>query len=189
MEWMKVINYKNIHINITNMKRLNFFLIILFMCFFLPLTVSADGGNGNTLYCYSKSSMTPIRISLDELDKMTFSYDGVQIWTQNGMEEYLFDDILLFTFTEIEHPYLSAVESDSKPMNLHFRYIANQRKMIIESCLPLSNVCVYDIQGQIVSSQTPKTNSFNITLPIVPSGVYLVKVVCGGKFIVKKFVF
>ena len=168
------------------MKLLRLFLISLIVISFIPKVASAD--DGNTLYCYSKSSMTPMIFSLDELEKITFSNDGIQMWTQNQMDEIMFEDFLLFTFTEIEHPYLTSLETPFSSKDIHIRYLANQRMLFIESGVPLSSVCVYDIQGRIVTNNKSEAKNYNITLSAIPAGVYLVEVICNGKLFIKKFV-
>ena len=168
------------------MKPLKHLLISLLVISFMPLMASAD--DGNTLFYYSKSTTTPTRISLDDLDKMTFSDDGILMWKQSGMDEIPFEDFLLFTFTEIEHPYVTPVESLYLPLDLRIRYIASQGLLFIDAGQPLNGVSVYDLQGRMVANDVTDGTGYRINLPASHTGVYIVKIVREGKVFVKKIV-
>lgn len=153
----------------------------------MPFVTKAD--DGNTLYCYSKSTTVPVRISLDELDKMTFYNDGIQMWNQNGnMNNILFDDLLLFTFVEIEHPYVTTVKSSCMPTDLSIQYSVNQGTLIVESGQQLNSVIVYDLQGRIVAKDVSNGSNYSIVLPKSRIGIYLVKVMYDNKVFIEKVV-
>lgn len=170
----------------TIMKPLKHLLISLVVISFMPIIAKAD--DGNTIFYYSKTTMTPTKISLDDLDKMTFSYDGILMWKQSGMDEIMFEDFLLFTFTEIEHPYITDVESLSLPFDLRIRYVDSQGTLFIDCSQPLNGVSVYDLQGRIVKNEVKDDTNYRIKLLTSHSGVYLVKVLYKGKVFVKKIV-
>ena len=153
---------------------------------YMPNMACAD--DGNTLYYYSKSSLTPTRFSLDDLEKMTFGADGIQMWKQNGMDEIPYDDFLLFTFTEIEHPFISSVETPFMSQDVQIRYKVDKKSLIVESDFPLNGVSIYDLQGRIVKNYTMVGTLYNISIFDVHTGVYLVKIICNGKLTVNKIV-
>lgn len=168
------------------MKKIKIAIIPLLVQLFIPNTVSAN--DGNILYYYTKSSMTPTKISLDDLDKMTFNDNGIQMWKQNGSNQIPFEDFLLFTFKEIEHPYITAVESPISPQNIRISYNNNQKTLVLVSDTPLSGVCIYDLQGRIIISNNTIDSNYSISLSSAPVGVYFVKVKCGSKVIIKKII-
>ena len=68
------------------MKSFKPFLISLFVISFIPLLASAD--ERDSLFCHTQSSLKPTMISLDELNKLTVSDDGIRKWQkQNEMQE------------------------------------------------------------------------------------------------------
>ena len=159
-----------------------FFLLALF----IPVLVFAD--NGNSLYYYSKSSTTPLIISLDDLDKMTFNENGIQMWKQDGISQIPYDDFLLFTFKEIEHPYISAVTPPLSPQNIRISYNTNNKTLIVKSDIPLNFIGIYDLQGRIIICNTTLDKVYNISLSLAANGVYFVKVKYEDIEIVKKII-
>ncbi len=169
------------------MRSFIFFLLSLLVISYFPQVVRAD--DGNMIYYYTKSSMTPTKISLDDLDKLIFSSDGIQIWSYTrGVDNILFNDFLLFTFTEIEHPFVMAVEPIYMMSDLHMRYDVDNRKLFIESGYLLGGVGVYDLQGRMIYNETSSATNYCITLPALPKAVYVIKTQCNGKIIVNKIV-
>lgn len=114
------------------MKSFKLFLISLLVISFIPLTMSAD--DGDSLYCYTQSSLKPEMLSLEELDKLTFSDDGIQVWEkQNEMQEISFEDFRLFTFS-----YLSIF--DIVPFGLiHLGDVNNDHVVDISDVVALVN--------------------------------------------------
>ena len=168
------------------MRSIVYFLISLIMISFIPIGLHAD--NGNTLYYYSKTSTVPMTISLEDLDKMTFSESGIQVWSKNKLNEISFDDFMLFTFIEIEHPFISLVETFSFPQDIRIRYIAGHKTLIIESEQTLSGLYVYDLQGRIINSDTKYASFYRVVLPDAPKGVYVIKTILNGKASVNKII-
>ena len=168
------------------MESIKTFLFSLLVITMMPQMVCAD--EGNMFYYYTKSLTTPTKMSLDDLDKLTFSSGGIQIWSQNGMNEVPFGDFLLFTFSEIEHPLVTAVESESMPQDMKISFVMENRTLLVESAQPLSGVGVYDIQGRMVDNDTSSSTHYRVSLSHEPKGVYVIKAICNGKMIVKKIV-
>ena len=168
------------------MKKLLFLFALMFLMFsFISGKAKAD--DGNILYLYSKSSTTPTKFSLDELDKITFSDDGMLMWNRNGTGQIPFEDFLLFTFSEIEHPYLSSVESTSIQNDLKVRLLEG-RMLLVDSSKPLSGVSVYDLQGRVVANESSASTTYRISLSTAPTGIFLIKTIVDGKVIVKKII-
>ena len=104
------------------------------------------------------------------------------------MNEVPFGDFLLITFSEIEHPLVTAVESESMPQDLQIRFVMENRTLFVESGQPLSSVEVYDLQGRMVDNDTSASTHYRVSLSHAPKGVYVVKAMRNGKMIVKKIV-
>ena len=169
------------------MRTLKSFLVSILVVFMIPHVAYSD--DGNTFYYYTKSSTTPTAISLDELDKLTFSNDGILLWKQDGgMNNILFDDFLLFTFSEIENPYVSVVVSPFIPQDLQINFLLNNRKLFVESRQLLDGIGVYDLQGRMLFNDKSTATKYIVNLPVAPKGIYVVKTMCNGKIIVKKII-
>lgn len=148
------------------------------MSFFIPKIVRAD--DGNTLYYYSKTSMTPTKISLDVLDKMTFGSNGIQMWGENVFIEIPFGEFLLFTFNEIEHPSITPVESVFPSQDYHIKYIAANKTLLVESDNNLNGIGVYDLQGRTIYNDTSTDNIYHINLSAAHQGIFIVKIIRNG---------
>ena len=129
-----------------------------------------------------------MRISLDDLDKMTFEDESILMWKHTGKTEIPFGDFLLFSFKEVGHPYVSPVDTPILPQDLNIRFVVNHGALHIESAIPLKSVFVYDLQGRIVTSDLTEKTDYHFTLATSPTGIYLVKIVRDGKAFVKKIV-
>ena len=169
-----------------HMKLLKNFTIIFLVTFLFSHLSHAD--EGNTIYSYYRSTMTPTKLSLDDLNKITFSNNSIQMWSQSGMSEISFDDFLLFTFSKIEHPYVSVVEPTFISQDIHVHYESNARMVCIESGVPLNGMTIYDLQGRIAAQDASTATRYHLSLATMNSGIYLIKVVCKGKSVVNKIV-
>ena len=168
------------------MNKIKMILMLILVASFYSTLASA--GDGNTLYCYFKSLKRPMRLSLDDLNKLTFSDNGIQMWKKYGMEEIGYDDFLLFTFAEIEHPYISDVEPVFMKQDLRVRFLNDRRLLIIESDQMLQGVIVCDTQGRTVDVNSTAATSYRVNMSSVPKGIYVVKAVCNGKMVTNKVV-
>lgn len=152
----------------------------------IPCMAQAD--DGNTLYYYAKSSTTAKSFSLDDLDKVTFTEDGLKLWKQSGTQEIAFDDFLMFTFTEVEHPIVTSLEPMAAEKDVLVRYDSGSKTVTIESGSALSGVSVYDLQGRMVAHLSAAGSNYRLSLSSVPAGLYIVKAQRGGETIVNKIV-
>ena len=152
------------------------------------MPIMANSNDGNTIFYYSKSSTTPMRISLDDLDKMTFNDEEILMWKQSGVEEIPFDEFLLFTFKEIEHPYITIVSPTLSSMDMHIKYIANHNSLHIESRMPLCDFKIIDTQGQIVANIPTNGTICDVTVSNLHHGVYFIKVMLNTKVYVQKII-
>lgn len=71
-------------------------IIVLFL-----VSVTAFSQNtkkGDNLYIYSKSTGEATVYSMDEIRKITFSKNGIQIWNTNWPTEYAYSKVRVLTF-------------------------------------------------------------------------------------------
>ena len=160
-----------------------FFSILLLMC---PCIIYSD--DGDNLYYYSKTSTSPEKISLDKLDKITFSKDCITLWYEKGSEDISYDDFFMFTFAQFGQPLSVSDIPMSHQDDVFVRYVASVRTLYIEGNRQLIGVHIYDLKGQIVYVESSPSVLYSINLSSVPSGIYLVKTICGGKTYVKKII-
>ena len=128
----------------------------------------------------------PSSYPLDEVDKITFTENGIQLHNVGGITKIAFPDFLLFTFSEIEHPYLTDIEPVSSPQEVSVSYVAGSGSLLVSANQPLDVVLVYDMQGRIVAQSSSPSSSFSLSIGSAPKGVYIIKIGSGVKSIVKK---
>lgn len=146
----------------------------------------ASTNDGDSIYYYGKSTMTPTGISLDILDKITFTDNSIHMHKKNGTVTIPYEDFHLFTFRDLGN--LTGVELVLTSDEMHIRYNAGSKTLDIESEKPLSGVWIYNMQGHIVKATTKTALNYHLTLDAAPKGVYLIKTMCNGKTIVNKIV-
>lgn len=76
----------------------------IFMCMTAMPTSSMTPDDGENLYLYTKSTKESVVYSLDELDKVTFSEKGVQIWNTSWPTEYAYSNVRVLTFSKTKTP-------------------------------------------------------------------------------------
>ena len=162
--------------------------LILLFSFMSCIPCLAVADDGNTLYYYAKSSTTAKSFSLDDLDKVTFTSDGLKLWKQSGAQEIAFDDFLMFTFTEMEHPIVTTIESKVVAKDVLVSYDSRSKTVTVESGSALNGVSVYDLQGRMVAHVSAAGSNYRLSLSSVPAGIYLVKAQRDGETIVNKIV-
>lgn len=163
-------------------------LFAILLCMMAVATLSAHPDDRNSIYYYSNSSTRPMSFSLDDLDKLTFSDNGIQLWKQNVVEEISFDDFMLFTFSEIQHPIVTKTEQVLDSQDVLIRYQPGSKTVFVESRQALNGVAVYDLQGRMVANEATGGTSYRISLAATPAGIYLVKAKRGAETIVNKIV-
>ena len=99
-------------------KHLTFLLALLMSMVANVVAAKAAGPDDNKdLNLYTRSSAEPVRYSISDLRKITFSEKGVQVWSTNWPTEYPYSQFLVITLTEsqeetaIERVTASSVQS------------------------------------------------------------------------------
>ena len=151
------------------------FLLTLFMGLVSAAGFAANPADGDNLYVFTKQSDAPAIYSLDDLDKITFSDTGINFWNTKWPTEYAYGNFRLITFKASDNPNgiesIAANESD-----VVITYDHQKEALSVESGKLLSGVVVYDVQGRPVAIERGSAYSYQLSLSMVPRGIYVVKV-------------
>ena len=150
--------------------------IIIYLMSVIPaIGFAASPADGDNLYVFTKQSDAPAIYSLDDLDKITFSDTGVNFWNTKWPTEYAYGNFRLITFKASDNPNgiesIAASESD-----VVIIYDHQKETLSVESENLLSGVAVYDVQGRPVAIERGSAYSYQLSLSMVPRGIYVVKV-------------
>lgn len=86
------------------MKKRLLLLSVVLSCLAIGTCYAALPDDGETLYLYTKATKEAAVYSLDELNKITFSDKGVQIWNTSWPTEYAYSNVRVITFSEKKTP-------------------------------------------------------------------------------------
>ena len=92
------------------------FLFLVSMMMSLPASAASpnDGDeDDDNMFVYTNNLGSPATYSLDNLDKITFSDDAVQVWTGAASSPYKYDGLLWISFGKTGYP-LGDVNHDTK---------------------------------------------------------------------------
>lgn len=149
--------------------------IIIYLMSVIPaIGFAASPADGDNLYVFTKQSDAPAIYSLDDLDKITFSDTGINFWNTKWPTEYAYGNFRLITFKASDNPNgiesIAANESD-----VVIIYDHQKETLSVESGKLLSGVAVYDVQGRPVAIERGSAYSYQLSLSMVPRGIYVVK--------------
>lgn len=125
--------------------------------------------------------------SLETLDKLTFTSTDMQVFV-GGQTPVLFtiDEIQKITF-DLADP--TGLEPVAVPVEeVQVCYLPAENTLHISSPAVSSLVGVANMQGVVLLQHTPSEKSFNLRLPDMPSGVYIVYVKSESGLYTTKFV-
>lgn len=166
----------------------NFFKLLLPLLVSIPFTLSAATPDDTDIYLYTKASSMPKKLALEEIDKLTFNSNGIQVWKQKGIETISFVDFQVLTFGEIERSSETAVEQISAANDVLVRYYRSSSQVVVESGKAMDGVSIYDMQGRLIANEASSGTRFTLSLTSAPRGIYLVQARCGADVIVNKIV-
>ena len=115
--------------------------------------------------------------SLDDLDKLTFDYNAMSVWTNKGTNktDYAYDNIGLLTFREGIRPVAGIEMLTAADAKVRISYDRDAEMVIVISEKPLTGLLVCDLQGRTVARQIKTANCLQLSLASLPLGVYIVK--------------
>lgn len=145
--------------------------------------------DGDDLYVYTKSAKEAAVYSLDEINKITFSKKGIQIWNTNWPTEYVYSNVRILTFSDIESSSQSIIDIVSdRNTGVDLVYNPSSFMLTINSARQMSGVALYNSKGMLVLSDFVHKHKYCFLLSSLPNGIYLVKVFGNGKTISRKIV-
>ena len=151
-------------------------MLIIIFCSITLSGYSANPGDGDNLYVFTKGATKAIVYSLDNLDKMTFSDNGMSLWTNNKKFDYNYDSIALMTFRDGIKPVNGIERLTIAEADIIISYDHNSKQISVESEEPMASVSIYDLQGRTVARQNIITKCSYLSLADQPQGVYIIKV-------------
>ncbi|MBQ9286792.1 MAG: T9SS type A sorting domain-containing protein [Bacteroidaceae bacterium] len=166
----------------------NFFKLLLPLLVSIPLSLSAATPDDADIYLYTKASSTPKKMALEEIDKLTFNSNGIQVWKQKGIETISFADFQVLTFGEIERSSETAIEQIAATNDVRVRYYRSRSQVVVESEKAMDGVSIYDMRGRLIANETSSGTRYILSLTSAPRGIYLVQARRGADVIVNKFV-
>lgn len=160
----------------------------------MMLMVSTSGfaqstDDGDMLYVYTKNNKEAALYQLDELNKITFSSNGVRMWNTDWPTEYPYSKVSVITFRDRSYVKPTGIETTfADDDKVSIRYNNAIGVVTVKSGTLLDGVAVYDLQGQLVSVDNSKRQVYRISLKEVHQGVYVVKAKSKSTEAIKKIV-
>lgn len=143
--------------------------------------------DGDNLYLYTKSANEAAIYSLDEINKITFNKNGIQIWNTNWPTEYNYSNVRILTFSDREASSQSKVESVSRNnCGVDIAYNASLFTLTVNSSRMMKGVALYNPKGMLILSDMMQKCKYCLHLSGLSGGVYIVKVFDDGGTISKK---
>lgn len=126
-------------------------------------------------------------ISIDEIDKITFtSDDEVNIVMSGIVTPMTIDDIEVITFSDANITDIE--ESKDKATEIEIIYFREDGVIGITSPEPINVVQIYNMQGITMQTQTPQSQAAILDVNSYPQGIYIVAVQSNGKTGIKKLI-
>lgn len=145
--------------------------------------------DGDNLYLYTKSANEAAIYSLDEINKITFNKNGIQIWNTNWPTEYKYSNVRILTFSDRESSSQSKVESVSgNNSGVDIVYNASSFTLTVNSSRMMKGVALFNTKGMLILSDMTKKYKYSLHLSDLSSGIYIVKVFDDGRTVSKKIV-
>jgi len=143
--------------------------------------------DGDNLYLYTKSANEAAIYSLDEINKITFNKNGIQIWNTNWPTEYNYSNVRILTFSDKGSSSQSKVESvNGNNSDIDIVYNASSSTLTVNSSRLMKGVVLYNTKGMLILSDMMQKHKYRLHLSDQPSGIYIVKVFGDGRTVSKK---
>lgn len=169
------------------MKHLIQSTILLTLFLSIPVTLSAQTSERNTLFVFLNSSSTPRPFSLETLDKITFTNHSMKMHEAAKVTELEFST---FSFLSLDSEITPTTDIRSLTVgeDANIQYSLVGSTISVESDRQLEGIRVYDLQGRVVAEDKSVARSYSLSLARIPRGVFVVQVSCNGKVFSKKMV-
>ena len=169
------------------MKHLIQSTILLTLFLSIPVTLSAQTAERNTLFVFLNSSSTPRPFSLETLDKITFTNHSMKMHEAAKVTELEFS---AFSFMSLDSEITPTTDIRSLTVgeDANIQYSLVGSTISVESDRQLEGIKIYDLQGRVVAEDKSAARSYSLSLARIPRGVFVVQVSCNGKVFSKKMV-
>ena len=138
------------------------------------LGFSMNPDEGDYLSVFTNQSNERVSYSLDDLDKITFTENGIRLWNTKWPTEYSYANFRMISFQD--PTILDGIRLISIGQNdIKVSYDRIRETVYVESSRQLFGVIIYDLQGQLVAENFQRASNYEISLSHVPHGVYVVK--------------
>lgn len=156
--------------------------LLLMLLAFIPL-IGIEAQEYMNVYLTSQNSFQSINIG--EIDKITFpSEDEVNITILGVATPMAIDNIEVITFGDTD---ITAIEdSEAEVSEIEIIYYAGEVRIISPDAINL--VQLYNIQGVLMQTQAPASETATLDVSGYPSGIYIVAVQSNGKIEAKKII-
>ena len=112
-------------------------LSVVLSCLAIGTCYAASPDDGNRLYVFTNTTSKASAYSLDDIDKITFTDNAVQVWRSKAATDYVYDRFRFITFSDKVVPTaIERVEQD-EPLNVEKQNAAEG---------------IYDLQGRKLNS-------------------------------------
>ena len=135
------------------------------------------------VYVYTTGNYTPVT-TVKQVSTIIFGNSGLTLKTADGSTSDIpYELFSYFRFYETPTPLsIKKVTLNEAGINYDGNLIAVKLQGNID------RIEIVSVTGSVLKSYCPHTDSFRFTVTDIPTGVYLVKVVCGENNYIKKIV-
>lgn len=150
--------------------------VILWANMMILSVFSAVPDDGDNFYVFTNGNTRKAVYSLDQIDKLTFDEQSMSVWTNSGRIDYAYSNVSLMTFKDMGMvpDRVESIGSAARDITIHYDRTAGI--VYVRGERLLSGVIIYDMLGKPVTKVLTKGKEYRCSLEIVPSGVYLVRV-------------
>ena len=154
----------------------NTFLLTILLSMVGAKAFSTNPDDGDMLYVYTKNSKEAALYQLDELNKITFSSNGVRMWNTEWPTEYPYSKVSVITFRNRNYVKPTGIKTTyAEQDKVTISYDNSTSLITVKSGDLLEGVAIYDLQGQLISIDNSKQKVYRFSVKDVHQGVYVVK--------------
>ncbi len=138
------------------------------------------------LNIYGASPVYQQSYQVDQVDKVTFSNEAITVHMALSSQQQIvpYTELLKITFGEQAFAGIDDVQSN----NFDIRYRSATHTVDIVSNTSIDYVQLFNMQGQLMFTSTPRENQVFIDLSDYASGIYIVRATCGNQVESKKII-
>ncbi|MBR2475856.1 MAG: T9SS type A sorting domain-containing protein [Bacteroidaceae bacterium] len=159
--------------------------MLMLLAFISVPWLSAHATDYMNVFLTSQGSFQSINI--DEIDKITFpSEDEVNITMSGVVMPMAIENIEVITFGDTDITAIEEIEEER--VEVEIIYIASSGEVRITSPEVINQVQLYNMQGVLMQSLTPRVETATLDVSNYPTGIYIVAVQSKGEIETKKII-